>query len=313
VGIASQHHDPANIYGPFGYLKELFQRFNGDLCPSWAAALSYFAILSLVPMLICGIAALGFLIRDPHEAALQIQKILINLLPGPHAGDMARRIISDANIEKQAADLTQISGVAGIIGILSFVWSASRIFVNAVPPMNAAFRAPETRGFLKMQVYSLGLLFGAGGLFLLSLLPSSGPAILRRISFLSGLPEPAPWWVDIFFFLVGVAINAVMYAVIYRFLPSPAARVTWKQAAVGGFVVAVLWEIAKQGFAFYLRRFNGASGYEKVYGSLGGLVILILWVYYSAALLLLGAEIARLYADAKERRHPDANLKPQQS
>jgi membrane protein len=117
---------------------------------------------------------------------------------------------------------------------------------------------------------------------------------------------------DLVFFLLGVAINAVMYMVIYRFLPSPAAKVTWKQAAVGGAVVAVLWELAKQGFAFYLRRFNGAHGYDKVYGSLGGLVILILWIYYSAIILLLGAEIARLYADMQERRQKDANLTGQQ-
>jgi membrane protein len=311
--MATHHHDPATIYGPFGYLKELFQRYTTDQCASWAAALSFFAILSLVPILICGIAALGLVIRDPHEATLQIQKILVNLLPGPHAGDMARRIITDAGIEKQAAELTRFSGVAGIIGGVSFLWSASRIFVNAVPPMNAAFRAPETRGFLTMQIYALCLLFGAGALFLLSLLPSSGPALLHHISFLSGLPDPSPWWLDLLFLIFGIAINAAMYMVIYRYLPSPAAKVTWKQAAVGGTIVAVLFELAKQGFAFYLRRFNGASGYDKVYGSLGGLVILILWVYYSAMILLLGAEIARLYADAQEQRQRDANLKPQQS
>jgi membrane protein len=310
--MATQHHDPATFHGPFGHLKELFQRFNSDQCPTGAAALSFFAILSIVPILICGIAFLGFVIRDPHEAALQVQNLLIGLLPGPHAGEMAQRIIMDAQIEKQAADLTQISSVAGVIGVVSFLWSATRIFVNAVPPMNAAFRASETRGFLKMQAYALGLLFGAGALFLLSLLPSTGLALLRRTPLFASFPDPSPQWLAIIFLLLGVAINAAMYMVIYRFLPSPAAKVTWKQAAVGGAVVAALWELARQGFAFYLRRFNGANGYEKVYGSLGGLIIVILWIYYSAVILLLGAEIARLYADVQERRRKDANLTGQQ-
>jgi membrane protein len=226
---------------------------------------------------------------------------------------MARRIITDAQIEKQAAELTQISSIAGVIGIVSFLWSASQMFVNAVPPMNAAFCARETRSFLRIQVLALGLLFGAGALFLLSLLPSLAPALLRRVPLFASLPDPAPWWLTIFLFLLGVAINAAMYAVIYRYLPSPAAKVTWRQAIVGGTVVAVLWEMAKQGFAFYLRRFNGANLYDKVYGSLGGLVILILWIYYSAVILLLGAEIARLYADVQERRQKDANLTAQPS
>jgi membrane protein len=313
VSRVSPHHDPATFHGPFGYLRELFQRFSSDQCGSWAAALSFFAILSIVPILICGIAALGLIIRDPHEAVFQVQKILTGILPGPHASEVARQIIVDIEIEKQAAALTHVSSIAGVIGVVSFLWSASRIFVNAVPPMNAAFRARETRGFLKMQLYALCLLVGVGALFLLSLLPSSGPELLRRIPFLSRIPRPAPWWLGVFFFLLGVIINGVMYTVTYRFLPSPAAKVTWKLAAVGGAAVAVLWEIAKQGFAFYLRRFGGSSGFDRIYGSLGGLVILILWIYYSAIVLLLGAEIARLYADAQERRQRGANLTPQQS
>jgi membrane protein len=300
-GAERVHHDVSGLHGPFAYLKELFGRFNGDHCPAWAAALSFFAILSFFPVLICGIALLGFLIRDPNAAADQVQRFVANLLPGAGAGSTANTIIQQANIRERAADLMKISGWASLVGILSLFWTASRIFVNAATPMNAAFEVKESRGFVKMQLYAIGMLFGVGALFLLSFLPTSGPHLLRAIPFLSGLPDPSPAWLDIVFVLLGVTINALMYTVIYKFLPSPSAGINWKEAAFAGSIVAVLWEAAKQGFAFYLRNF-GEKGYDKVYGSLGGIIILVLWVYYSSMILLLGAEIAKLYSDAQDAK-----------
>jgi membrane protein len=290
---------PLRHVGPLGMLKELYERFNEDQGAGWAAALSFFGILSFIPLLVCGIAAVGFFIQDPHSAAEKVFHALKSILPGENAGATAQRIIRDAHIEEQAAKLMQFSGWGTVIGIGSLVWTASRIFVNAMPPMNAAFRAKETRSLLMMQVYALGLLLAAGFLGLLSFLPSSGPDLMRRIAVFSGLPDPSPWWLDTIFLILGVAISALMYMIIYRFLPSPAAKVTWREAAVGGVVAAVLWELAKQGFGLYLRSFGGSSSYDKLYGSLGGIVILTLWVYYSSMILLLGAQIAELYSDAQ--------------
>jgi membrane protein len=290
---------PLHHVGPLGMLKELYERFNEDQCSGWAAALSFFGILSFIPLLVCGIAALGFFIHDPHSAAEKVFNVLKSILPGANAGYTAQKIIQDAHIEEQAARLMQFSGWGTVVGVVSLIWAASRIFVSAAPPMNAAFRAKETRSFLMMQVYALGLLLAAGFLALLSFLPSSGPDLLRRISWFSGLPDPSPWWLDTFFLMLSVAINALMFMIIYRFLPSPAARVTWREATVGGVVAAILWEFAKQGFGMYLRSYGGSSAYDKLYGSLGGIIILILWVYYSSMILLLGAEIAELYSDVR--------------
>jgi membrane protein len=293
---------PLRHIGPLGLLKELYERFNEDQCSGWAAALSFFGILSFIPLLVCGIAAVGFFIHDPHSAAEKVFNALKAILPGENAGATAQRIIQDARIEEQAARFMQFRGWGTVVGIVSLIWTASRIFVNAVPPMNAAFRAQETRGFLMMQVYALALLLAAGFLGLLSFLPSSGPDLMRHIAFFSGLPDPSPWWLDTIFLILSVAISALMYTLIYRFLPSPAAKVTWREAAVGGMIAAVLWELAKQGFALYLRNFGGSGSYDKVYGSLGGIVILILWVYYSSMILLLGAEIAELYVDNQAKK-----------
>lgn len=302
---AEQIHtrDMSKVHGPIGYLKELFQRFTGDLCPAWAASLSFFSILAIGPVLLCGLAVLGYLIHDPAEAARQVERVIANLLPGRGASQTARTIIQQMNIEQSAQGLMQSRGTAGIIGLLSLFWSAIQIFLNATTPMNAAFRAQETRSFLKLRLVALGLLLGTGLLFLLSLLPSVGVQALNSVtlpvvgdvSAYTRMPLKIVLWV------VGVVVNAAMFTLIYRYLPSPSSGVTWRSAAFAGSIVAVLWEIAKQAFALYLQRF-GEAGYNKLYGSLGGLVGLIFWIYYSSMIMLLGAEIAQLYQDAQEEK-----------
>ncbi len=284
---SDETHDPslAHVHGPFGYLKELFKRFSGDYCGAWAASLSFFSILSIPPVLLCGLAVLGFVIQDPATATTQVQRILASVLPGGQESSQgqAASIIAQLNVEKSVTTLQAQRGIAGIIGVLSLFWAAMQIFVNASTPMNAAFRVKETRGFVKLRLTALGLLFGAGLLFLLALTPTIAAQYLGGAKIL--------------FTLIGIAINAVMFAVIYRFLPSPSANVTWKAATVSGGIVAVLWEVAKQGFAFYTSKY---ANYDKVYGTLGGLVGLVFWIYYTSMILLLGAEIANLYADSQK-------------
>jgi membrane protein len=90
-----------------------------------------------------------------------------------------------------------------------------------------------------------------------------------------------------------------MFSVIYRYLPSPSANVTWKAAGIAGGIVALLWEAAKQAFAFYTSKY---ANYDKVYGTLGGVVGLVFWIYYTSMILLLGAEIANLYGDAQRAK-----------
>ena len=294
----SKHHAVRGKLDPVSFLKELLHRYNVDQCGSWAASLSFYSLLSIAPILLCGLAVLGFLIQDPQQAAERVQSIIANLLPGDDAYAMSKDLIAQMQIEKSAAALMQSRGVAGFVGVLSLFWTAMHIFVNAMTPINAAFRAKETRGFIKQRVYALGLMLGAGLLFLLSLLPASGAQVINSLHIpgVGMLPDPLPPLIKVAFFMVGVVINAVMFALIYRYLPSPSARVHWRHAGIAGFTIAILWEAAKLGFAFYLSRFGN---YNKVYGSLGGLVALIFWVYYSSMILLLGAEIASMAGDTE--------------
>lgn len=301
---ASHDASLANVHGPFGYLKELFKRFSGDYCGAWAASLSFFSILSIPPVLLCGLAVLGFVIQDPPTATAQVQKILANVLPGGQesAQAQAASIIAQLNVEKSVTTLQAQRGIAGIIGVLSLFWASIQIFVNASTPMNAAFRVKETRGFIKLRLTALGLLFGAGLLFLLALTPTIAAQFIGNSKFLGMGPfkETVLPLVAVLFTIIGIGINAAMFTVIYRYLPSPSAKVTWKAAGISGGFVALLWEGAKQAFAFYTSKY---ANYDKVYGTLGGLIGLVFWIYYTSMILLLGAEIANLYADSQRAKN----------
>jgi membrane protein len=289
-------------HGAWPMLKELFRRFGKDQCPAYAAALSFFSILSIVPMLVVALAALAFLFQDPHQAMLRLQRLVGSILPGGMAFQKARDVLKQANVETSVTTLIQTRGIVGVVGLLSLIWASMQIFVNAAPAMNAAFEVEETRGWPKLRLLALGLLIGAGALFLLSLLPSSGPDFVRHLHIpWIGLPQRVPWYIDLLFALVALAINVTMFAVIYWFLPN--APNTWREAYVGGLVAGVLWEIAKRGFAYYLANF---AHYDKVYGTLGGMIILVLWIYYTSMIMLLGAEATALSHDIREAAHAPA-------
>jgi membrane protein len=277
-----------NVKSVWATTRKVFREFVEDKCPTYAAALSFFGLLSVVPLLLIAVVVLAFIYQDPHTALVQLEKLLAGILPGTGAQESAHSVIQQAEVEKTVGTLIETRGLAGIIGLLSLIWAAIQIFIHAAAAMNAAFEVEETRGWFHLRAVALALLIGAGVLFLLSLLPSSGPDFVRRLHIPAlGLPEHVPWYVDLLFALVALGLNVAMFALIYRFLPN--APTTWRSALTGGLIAGLLWEVAKQGFAFYLSRF---ASYEKVYGTLGGLVILVLWVYYTSMILLLGAEVA---------------------
>lgn len=276
--------------------KELITRFNEDEGFTRAAALAFVGVLSLAPLLLIVLAAIGFLIQDPQQAAEYVQKLAANLLPGRQGAQAANEIIQQTHIIESARGLMEGRTWAAVFGVLSLIWSAISLFVTASAPMNAAWDVKETRSFLKLRLTCLGLFAATGVLFLLSLLPSSGPNFIRSLHIpWLGLPEQVPFWVDMLFLLVAWAIDISMFVLIYKFLPD--AKVTWKAALFGGVIIGVLWELFKKGFALYLAHFGN---FNKLYGAFGGAVLLVTWIYYSCVILLVGATLAKMYHEHRE-------------
>lgn len=282
--------------GLVAYSKEFGKRFSADQCPVQAQALSFVGIVSLVPLLLCALAALSFLIRDPVQAADDVQRFLRHLVPGDQAGMAATQFIEQAHVVESARTLMDGKWWAVLLGVGALLWAALSLFVSATTPMNAAWEISETRSFFKLRLVALGVFVAAGVLFVVSVLLSSGPDFVRNLHIpWLGLPKPTPFWIDALFELLAWCIDIAMFVVIYRYLP--ATQVTWRAALFGGVIIGFLWELFKKGFALYLAHFGN---YNKAYGALGGIFLLLTWIYYSCIILLAGALLCKMYHEHRE-------------
>jgi membrane protein len=274
---------------------EVGQRFGKDNGGLLAAGLAFFLILAFVPMLLVGLWVLGhFYVNKPDEAVVQIQSLISSqLLPGA-AGNEVNHLMARAGIV--AAEGSQDPGTT----LMNLVWAAIQIFINGSTAMNAAWETTEKRSWVRLRLVALGLLIGAGILVVLSLAATglsthiSASPIAREVP-LKGL------LLSVLAEVFAIVVSAVMYTVIYKFLPS--AQVSWKAAFVGGTLAAVAWEVVKKGLAVYLLHPN-----KSLYGELGGLIIFVLLVYYSMMVLLIGAEASAVYAHQVEQ-NPLSRLK----
>ncbi len=286
---------------------DVFARFGKDNGGLLAAGLAFFLVLAFVPLLLVGLWVLGHVYANkPGEAVQQIQTLIsTQLLPGAASQEvnhlMARAgiIAAESGAQSHAPgpallNILHKSGIAGVFGLLSLVWAAIQIFINGAVAMNAAWETTENRSWIKLRLVALGLLVGAGVLVVLSL---AATGLSTRIS-ASPYAHAVPFEGALFSLLLEIAaviVSALMYAVIYKFLP--AATVSWKAAFFGGAASAVAWEVVKKGLAVYLLHPN-----KSLYGELAGLIIFVLLVYYSMMILLLGVEVCAEYAADVEKR-----------
>ena len=292
------------------FLFNVFARFGRDNGGLLAAGLAFFLVLAFVPLLLVGLWFLGHLYAGkPDEALHQIQaNILPQIIPGGGAGDevthlMERAGIASADGQHAGPGLTKLlngHGVAGLLGLLTAVWAAIQIFINGSSAMNAAWETTEKRNWFVLRLIALGLLVATGVLLVGSLVATGVSTHLSNTDFAKSFPFVGALQsggIE----LIAVAVSTVMYAVVYKFLPS--AKVSWKAAFAGAVFSSVTWEIAKKALAVYLLRPN-----HGLYGNLGNLIVFILWVLYSMTILLLGAEVSAAYAEVVEGA-PVARLK----
>ena len=285
--------------GVVGMAKEFLARFNDDECAMRAQSIAFVGILSLIPVLLFALAAMGFFV-PPDQAARYVHELIAQILPGAAATKAADQVIQQTGLVKSAQEIMNARGWALGLGILSLLWAGIGIVSNATPSMNAAWEVKEKRGFVPLKLLSLGVFLGGGLLFLLSLLPSAGPDFIQNLHIpWLGLPKHPPVWLatlmQIGFELLAWAIDIALFVLIYRVLPNTAVK--WRAALFGGVVIGFLWEIFKKGFSIYLAHF---ASYNKLYGAFGGVVLLVTWILYSSMTLLGGAILCKMYQERTE-------------
>ncbi len=286
----------------FCYIHRLVDAYGTHQCGLMACACAYCALLSLVPILVVGIAGLGFFMGGSQRALSQVEHAIRAYVPrDPEILQSVNQILQHI-----LSDRTLI----GVIGMVGLLYGAHQAFLALQPAMNMIWGVAETRHWVKQRAIALALSFYAVALMGANLAAVGFFAYLSQtyIPFLPGRIEA-----NFFSFLLGLIpmlILAILFATLYRVLPSY--TVPWRAAFLGAGVAAVFWQLTLVGFGIYLAHYHS---YNRLYGPLGGLVILVVWAYYSMSILLLGAEIAADFATrrygiraAEARAHSGADL-----
>ncbi len=271
------------------FLKQVYREYTGDNCPLMAAAISFYVLLSLIPLLLVALSTFGYVL-GPERRVEAVSQFLGQFLPEEFGGEALKGYLK--------ANIYQRRVVVGWLGIITWVWTASISLSTVTQALNIAWEAPRRRNFLVNRLLSIALMLVVGVLGLVSFATTSALKIVQgyQISWSPVQPGQFPVIWQIAGWVLPAALSILIFVLCYTVLPE--VRVGVRSALLGAVVGGVLWEAAKQGFAYYIANLAGAR-YDMIYGPLGGLVILVMWVYYSAAILLLGAEVASVSATRK--------------
>ena len=268
-------------------LRETFQEWSDDKAQRLGASLAFFTLLSLAPLLLIAIAVAAFVFgREAVQGQLAWQ---IQTLAGPNAAQAAQALIQSA--QKPASGV-----IAAILSLLTLLFGASSVVMELYDALNTVWHvpAPNTSGIagsfwslVKDRFFSFALIMGAGLLLLGSLLWSTWIALMGKL-FGSFLPIPE-FLLHLANFTVSFLAITLVFGAIYKIVPQ--VHLTWSDVLVGASVTSLVFTIGKQLIALYL----GKESFASTYGAAGSLVMLLVWVYYSAQLFFLGAEFTKIY------------------
>jgi membrane protein len=270
--------NPAQI-PPRGWMqvtKRAWAEAKADNVPILAGGVAFFAFLALFPAMIAALTLYG-LVADPAQVAAQVND-LAAALP-----ESARPIITD-QLASVTASSDRALGIGLVVSILAALWSASGGTMNLIKATNLAYDEDETRGFLKLRGTALALTLGAVVFVLLAVaLVAVVPAVFDAL----GLGGIGLVVAQIVRWALLVALVVAALAVVYRVAPDrDSPRFTW--TSVGALVATLLWIIGSVAFSFYVNNFGS---YNKTYGAIAGVIVLMLWLYLTSYIVLLGAEI----------------------
>ncbi|MBV8483853.1 MAG: YihY/virulence factor BrkB family protein [Verrucomicrobia bacterium] len=273
---------PTRLLGLFPRTASQWSR---DKCPQLGAALAYYTVFSLAPLVLLLLGVFG-LIYGSQQAR---EKILEQL-----------RYLMDPNAIKVVADIANNAAqpkpgiIATAIGILIALFGASGIFGQLQDALNTIWSVKPKPGqgiwgFIRTRFLSFGMVAGVAFLLLVSL---TLEGVLKALHNYLQTIVPGGHYIGLaVFYLFDLAIIVLLFAMIFRYLPD--AKIAWKDVWAGAALTAILFVVGKFLLGLYLG--SGAAG--SAYGAASSLVTLLLWIFYSAQILLFGAEFTKVYAD----------------
>jgi len=257
-------------------VRRAFKESSADNVPILAAGVAFFAFLAIFPAMIAAITLYG-IFADPETVAAQVRD-LSAALP-----EQAQPILAD-QLQSVASASGGALGIGLVVSLLAAVWSASSGTGNLLKAINIAYDEDESRGFLKVRGLALALTLGAIVFLLLTLaLVAVVPVVLNVLP----LGPVGTILAQVLRWVLLVALVVAALAVTYRIAPDrDQPRFSW--VTTGSLVATVLWIIGSIAFSLYVNNFGS---YNKTYGAIAGVVVLMLWLYLTSYIVLLGAEV----------------------
>ena len=272
-------------------IKPAYRQWSDHNAPKMGAALAYYTVLSLAPVLVVLVSLMGFVL-GPKAAEGRIVGEIQEMV-GPSGAQAIQTVLANSNHPASGLISTLLSLVMLFVG-------ASGVFTELRDSLNTIWDAPARKNVglwrtIRERALSFGMVLVIGFLLLVSLVVSAAAAALGKFaSTLLPIPAVALEGIN---FLISAAVITVLFALIYKVLPD--VFIAWSDVWVGAFATAVLFTLGKFSLGLYI----GFAGVGSVYGAAGSLVVMLVWVYYSAQIFLFGAEFTRAYA----LRHPDGS------
>jgi membrane protein len=272
-------------------LKQTFNGFSEDDCPTMAAALSYYTVFSLPPLLVLLLAMLGAVL-DPNDIQGTIEGQMRSAM-GPSGAEQVRTILANADRPGSGGQ------VATILSVVALLLGATGVFGQLQAALNKAWGVapdPEKGGIKAMllkRVFGIGMVLGLAFILLVSLVVSAvlsafGEQLGRFLP--SGLSAPV---LEAINFAGSLAVISLLFGAIFKVLPD--AKIAWRHVAVGAVVTALLFVAGKFALGLYLGRSNPG----EAFGAAGALALMLVWIYYSSMIVLLGAEFTQAWAERR--------------
>jgi membrane protein len=266
-------------------LRETLREWNDDKAPRLGAALAFYSVLSLGPLLLIVIAVASlFFGRDSVSGYLinEIQALI---------GERGAHAIQSILRHRQNAQDHSGGGWATAIGVITLLASSTGFFAQLQDALNTIWNVDHIpRGhwiwFVKKRLLSFAMILGVGFLLLIGLVISAALSAFSApiaVNVSPGMAHAANT-------VISFAVAAVLFAMIYKFLPDVAIK--WRDVAIGAVMTALLFEVGKALIGLYL----GHSAFGSAYGAAGSIIVLLVWIYYSTQIFFLGAEFTQVYA-----------------
>lgn len=274
-----------------GFAKEVLGQFKKDNVTILASSQAYYYMLSIVPLLFVCFAIIPYLNISPQEA----MNFIYSTLPSEMASLLRENIVSIVQ-ERKGGLLT--------IGILGALWSASNGINAFIKASNEAYEVDETRNFLVVRGMALILTIGMIlSLVVAILLPIMGNAIIDFVNSFFGISETLLGYLQFGRWIIAIVVITAILLLLYRFAPNK--KLPFKHIIPGAITASILWLLISLAFSFYISHFGN---YSATYGSIGGIIILMIWFFLTGLILMIGAEVNAIYHRRKNPiRHENEN------